>query len=332
MVNATERSVGLPWPEVDKSVAEGPLPVTLGACRKSNRSFGIIEFSRTREKPMTAATSSVPVRHEQLHIRGLRIHAQICGDGEPLLLYSGIWGQVGLWERLLPHLRGFRTIAFDPPGIGRSQMPAFPLSMCGLARFGTAVLDELGVDSAHVLGASFGGAVAQQMAFSHPGRVRRLVLVSTSFGGFAVPGGPEAFWHFIHPRSYHPERLERVAGAMFGGRLRTEPELVRSMHIKRPTDTVAALYRMAGLFGWTSLPWLWAIRHPTLVIAGDDDPVTPLVNHQVMAMLMPRARLHTVAGGGHLVLLDSADQVGPVITRFLGDGRAARHDGQPQPS
>jgi pimeloyl-ACP methyl ester carboxylesterase len=174
-----------------------------------------------------------------------------------------------------------------------------------------------------VLGASFGGAVAQQMAFSHPRRVRRLVLVSTSFGGGAMPGNLRALWHFVHPRSYHPERLERVAGHMFGGRLRTEPEIVRSMHIKRPTDTRAALYRMAGLFGWTSLPWLWAIDQPTLVLVGDDDPVTPLLNHRIMAALIPRARLHVVAGGGHLVLIDSAEQIGPVITGFLRQDSAA---------
>jgi pimeloyl-ACP methyl ester carboxylesterase len=76
---------------------------------------------------------------------------------------------------------------------------------------------------------------------------------------------------------------------------------------------------MAPLFGWTSLPWLWTIRHPALVIAGDDDPVTPLVNHRIIAAMMPQARLHTVAGGGHLALLDSADQVGPVITSFLSE-------------
>jgi poly(3-hydroxyoctanoate) depolymerase len=271
---------------------------------------------------MTSATSAGRVRDEQLNIGGLRIHAQIRGEGEPLLLFSGIWGEVGLWEQLLPHLGGFRTIAFDPPGIGRSQRPAFPLTMWALARFGPAVLAELGIESAHVLGASFGGAVAQQMAFSYPSRVRRLVLVSTSFGGFALPGSPKALWHFIHPRSYHPERLERVAGAMFGGRLRTEPELVRSMHIRRPKDPVAAMYRMAPLFGWTSLPWLWAIGQPALIIAGDDDPVTPLVNHQIIASLMPRARLHTVPGGGHLVLLDSAPQVGPLIASFLSEDRA----------
>jgi poly(3-hydroxyoctanoate) depolymerase len=271
---------------------------------------------------MTATGPAVPLRHEQVRIQGLPTHVQICGDGEPLLLYSGVWGEVGLWERLLPYLPGFRTIAFDPPGIGQTQMPAVPMTMYGLADFGTAVLDEFGIDSAHVLGASFGGAVAQQMAISHPDRVRRLVLASTSFGGFAKPGRLDALWHFIHPRSYHPERLERVAGDMFGGRLRTEPELVRSMHIKRPTDTLAAMYRMAPLFGWTSLPWLWAIRHPTLVLAGDDDPVTPHVNHRIIATLVPRARLHTVPGGGHLVLLDSAHEVGPVITSFLNGDRA----------
>jgi poly(3-hydroxyoctanoate) depolymerase len=266
---------------------------------------------------MSATLSAVPTQDVQLRFRGLRIHAQVCGEGEPLLLYSGIWGEVRLWERLLPHLAGFRTIAFDPPGIGRSQRPPYPLSMWSLAEMGTTVLDEFGVQAAHVLGASFGGAVAQQMAFSHSSRVRRLVLVSTSFGGFAMPGNLEALWHFIHPRSYHPERLEQVAGAMFGGRLRTEPEIVRSMHIRRPTDTLAALYRMAGLFGWTSLPWLWTIGQPTLIVAGDDDPVTPLVNHRIMASLMPRARLHVARGGGHLVLLDSAERVAPVIASFL---------------
>jgi len=270
---------------------------------------------------MAEATSVMPIRHEQFRIRGLRIHAQIRGEGEPLLLYSGLFGEARLWERLHPYLPGFQTIAFDPPGIGRSQRPRFPQTMWAMADFGNAVLDELGLESAHVLGVSFGGAVAQQMAFSHPQRVRRLVLATTSFGGFARPGSLEAMWHFIHPDTYHPERLERVAGAMFGGRLRAEPELARSMHIKRPTDTLAALYRMAPLFAWTSLPWLWAIGQPTLIIAGDDDPITPLVNHRVMAMLMPRATLRIVKGGGHLVLLDSAEQVGPVITSFLrGDG------------
>jgi len=278
-----------------------------------------------------AAVVAPRITHEQLRIKGLRVHAQLCGEGEPLLLYSGIWGEVGLWERVLPHFNGFRTIAFDPPGIGRTQMPRVPMTMWALADFGTAVLDELGVPSAHVLGASFGGAVAQQMAVTHSDRVRRLVLVSTSFGGFAVPGSLSAMWHFINPGSYYPERLEKVVGTMFGGRMRTEPELVRSMHIRRPKSPWQAMYRMAPLVGWTSLPWLWTIRQPTLVVAGDDDPVTPHVNHRLIAALIPGAQLHTVRGGGHLALLDSAAGVAPVITSFLrANGGAAPDAGDPR--
>ena len=79
----------------------------------------------------------------------------------------------------------------------------------------------------------------------------------------------------------------------------------------------AAMFRLSALTGWTSLPYLPLIRHRTLIVCGNDDPVIPNVNHRVMARLIPSARLHTVDGGGHLVLVDSAHQVGPVITAFL---------------
>lgn len=89
------------------------------------------------------------------------------------------------------------------------------------------------------------------------------------------------------------------------------------MHIRRPTNVAAGICRMAPLFGWTSLPWLWAVRQPTLIVCGDDDPVTPPINHQVIASVMPHVQLHAVEGGGHLVLVDSPSRVAPVITNFL---------------
>jgi pimeloyl-ACP methyl ester carboxylesterase len=275
---------------------------------------------------MTPATSANHIAHWELRIRGLRIHAQIRGEGEPLLMYSPIWSQAEVWEPLLPYLTGFRTIAFDPPGIGRSPVPALPMTMQALASLGAALLDELGIESAHVLGASFGGAVAQHMAICHPGRVRRLVLASTSFGAFAIPGHPTALWHIIHPGS-HRDRMEEIAGDTFGGRLRTQPELVRAMPICSPANIPVALRDMAPLLGWTSLPWLWAIRQPTLVICGDGDPIAPQVNHQIMAALIPHAQLHIIEGGGHLMLMDSPARVAPVITRFLRGGQPEQTKG-----
>lgn len=191
------------------------------------------------------------------------------------------------------------------------------MTMRGLAAVAAGILDQLGIGSAHVLGASFGGAVAQQMAFCHPDRVDRLVLTSTSFGGFALPGRPSALWHMAKPRSYHPDRLARTAGAMFGGRMRTDPDLAAALKMTRPASVRAVMFRLSALAGWTSLPYLRSIRHQALIVCGDDDPVTPHVNHRVMAALIPSARLHTVNGGGHLVLLDSAHEVGLVITAFL---------------
>ena len=120
----------------------------------------------------------------------------------------------------------------------------------------------------------------------------------------------------MHPRGYHPDRLARNAGAMFGGRIRTEPELAAGFKMYEPGGLRAAAFRLSALAGWTSLHRLPWIRLETLVLCGDDDPVTPHANHRMMASRAV-ARLHTVAGGGRLVLLDSAHQVGPLFTAFL---------------
>ncbi len=258
-----------------------------------------------------------PMRTEQLRVRGIDVNVQVSGEGAPLLLLSGIFGELPLWKPLLPYLEGFESIAFDPPGVGGTKTAVTPMSMRGLANFTIGVLDALGVETVDVLGASFGGAVAQQLAVSHRRRVRRLVLVSTSFGGFAVPGSPVAFWHFIHPSAYSPQHLAKTAGSMFGGRMRSHPHIAETLHLSRPSSIRNTLFRGFPLWLWTSLPWLHSILHPTLVIGGDDDPVTPLINHRLMATLIPRGTLHIVRGGGHMVLVDSPEIVAPQILHFL---------------
>jgi pimeloyl-ACP methyl ester carboxylesterase len=113
------------------------------------------------------------IKNYKLTVRGLRIHAQSAGEGVPFLLHSGVWNELHQWGPLVEHLRGFKVITYDAPGVGSSQVPTSPLSMRGLAEIGAGILDQLGLSSAHVLGASFGGAVAQQMALSHPERCTR---------------------------------------------------------------------------------------------------------------------------------------------------------------
>jgi pimeloyl-ACP methyl ester carboxylesterase len=251
-------------------------------------------------------------------VDGLRTRIQVRGDGPPLLLINGLWGQIRMWDDLLPHLAGFRTIAFDPPGIGDTEMPSRPYTISRLARFCASVLEVAEVSQADVLGVSLGGAIAQQLAHARPDRVRRLVLVSTSPGALSVPGRPEALLRFLRPTAYASKRtMERHVGTMFGGRMRTHPQLVRRWHFQPPRHLRAYAFRLAGTAGWTSLPWLRLLPPPTLVVHGTDDPIVPLVNARLLARLIPDARLHTVRGGGHLLLLDSATEVAPVITAFL---------------
>jgi poly(3-hydroxyoctanoate) depolymerase len=251
-------------------------------------------------------------------IDGLSTRVRVSGQGQPLLLIGGVWSQVPMFDPVLPLLDGFRVIAFDPPGIGETDMPARPYSVQRLAGFAAGVLAAVGVGRAHVMGVSLGGAVAQELARSHPDRVDRLVLVSTGPGAMGVPGRPDVLMRFGRPTAYNDiGALEHNAGRIFGGRLREEPELVRGWHLRPPANTKAWLYRLAGTTGWSSLPWLHRLTQPTLIVHGDDDPIVPLVNARLIACRIPDARLEVVEGGGHLLLLDSAAEVVPIITGFL---------------
>ena len=259
------------------------------------------------------------INNHQLTIRGLRIHAQSAGEGVPFLLHSGVFSEMHHWGPLMEHLHGFRVITYDAPGVGSSQVPSSPMSMRGLADIGAGVLDHLGLKSAHVLGVSFGGAVAQQMALSHPGRVDKLILASTSFGGMAMPGRPSALLHMMHPRGYHPDRLARSAGAMFGGRMRTEPELAAGLKMSKPGSRRAAAFRLSALAGWTSLP-------PAVDPARDAGPMRGRRPGDTAREPPDDGEADPIGaaahskGGGHLALLDSAHEVGPLITAFLHGG------------
>jgi pimeloyl-ACP methyl ester carboxylesterase len=251
-------------------------------------------------------------------IEGLSTRVHVRGEGAPLLLIGGLWSQLPIWDDVVPHLHGFRTIAFDPPGIGGTDLPQFPYSVQALARFATRVLDHVGIPRAHVMGVSLGGAVAQQLARSFPDRVDRLVLVSTGPGALSVPGRPDALMRFARPHAYADLReLEQDAGRIFGGRLRQQPDLVHTWPLRPPAGLKAWVYRLAGTAAWSSLPWLHRLRQPTLVVHGDDDPIVPLANGRLIARLIPDARLRVVNGGGHLVLLDSMTDVLPTVTTFL---------------
>jgi poly(3-hydroxyalkanoate) depolymerase len=259
-----------------------------------------------------------------VEVDGLRIRVALTGAGDcPLLLIMGIGGNLDMWaplERPL-HRRGLPTIAYDAPGTGGSSSYAFPKRVSGLAATVDHLLARLGHDRVDVLGVSFGGGIAQQLAHQAPHRVRRLVLAATMPGLGGVPGHPRALLALATPRRYFDRAyFARVAGQVYGGLARRDVETFLSesgARFAKPPALTGYLAQLYAVPGWSSLPWLHRLPHPTLVLAGDDDPIIPLVNGRILAARIPDARLHVIEGGGHLFLLDQAEEVADVIADFL---------------
>jgi len=238
----------------------------------------------------------------------------------PLLLCNGLGASLDLLEPFVDALDpAIEVIRFDPPGVGGSPVPPLPYPFIALARLAGRLLDTLGYGRFDVLGVSWGGGLAQQLAFQNPRRCRRLVLVATATGSLMVPASPRTLLRMATPRRYWDAGYARsIAGHIYGGTLRSRPELVQQLILdfERPSSGRGYLYQLAAGAGWTSLPFLPLIRQPTLILAGDDDPIIPLVNARVMAWLLPAARLH-VYPDGHLGLLTMKDELAKLVSEFV---------------
>jgi len=266
-----------------------------------------------------------------VEVDGLRIRVAVRGEGSPSLMIMGLGGNLDMWspfDTLLNGL-GLQTIAYDAPGTGESSAYRRPQRISGLARTTERLLGALGLGRVDVLGVSLGGAIAQQLAHQSPRRVRRLILAATMPGVGGIPGHPRALLSMATPRRYRdPAYFEQVAGRLYGGRAR-DPRSVgaeAAYRFAHPPSFGGYLAQLYAIPGWSSLPWLHRLRQPTLVMAGNDDPIVPLVNGRILAARIPRARLHVVRGGGHLFLLDDADRSASVVADFLAEPKPADPD------
>lgn len=261
----------------------------------------------------------------------LRVMIENRGAGNPLLLINGIGATGDLFDPLREHLTDRETIAFDAPGVGGSPAPLYPPTMRGIARIVAGLIYELGHESVDVLGLSWGGALAQELARRHSDSVRRLVLVATMPGWTALPGRPLAMSILLSPaRYYSPDYLRRVAPTLYGGAIADHPDLLNE-HAKlreaRPPTRIGYLWQLSALRRWSSLPWLHRLGMRTLVMAGDDDPIIPAANARLIAHRLRDGRLHVVEGGGHLFLFTRAQEMAAAISDFLAEGadEARRH-------
>ena len=199
------------------------------------------------------------------------------GSGPPLLLFNGIGANWELAKPFLEALTSTTAIIFDVPGVGGSPRPLLPYRPSTLARLAAGLVAELGYTEIDVAGVSWGGGIAQQFAHQYPKLCRRLVLAATAPGFTMVPASPSVLWKMATPRRYIDKRyMNRIAGDVYGGAFRDDPSLIgRHAAAMHGAQSLGYLYQLLAMSGWTSLPWLWSLPQPTLVLMGRDDPLVP---------------------------------------------------------
>ncbi|MDQ3325174.1 MAG: alpha/beta hydrolase [Actinomycetota bacterium] len=235
------------------------------------------------------------VEYEVVGARGVRVRMRVEGTGEPLLLLNGLARPLESWQPFANALTGRTLVSFDTPGSGRSRTPLLPLSIPGLARVAVSVIDAAGLGAVDVLGFSYGGVVAQQLAVHAPTRVRRLILVSTSCGVGATPGSQDAL-----------RALRPPSGASSWPR----------------SDAVGTLWHSMAVSSWSSIPFLGVIRAPVLVVSGARDRVVPPANSALLARRIPGAELVLLPAGHDLQRAGAASVLARAVEPFLATADA----------
>jgi len=264
--------------------------------------------------------SAMEIRTIDLEGKALRVGIRRGNaEGPPLLIFNGIGANLELVEPFVAALEDVEVSILNIPGVGGSSTPLVPYRLSTLSVMADKLLTRLGYTGpVDVLGVSWGGALAQQFAHLYPARCRRLILAATSPGVIMVPGKLSVLTRLIGSRRYtDPAYLEKVGADIYGGIYRQDPDLLRehSRHIQPPKGR-GYVYQLMAAWGWSSLLWLRALRQPTLVMHGNDDPIVPLANAKILAARIRNATLYVI-DDGHLFLVARASEVAPVVRRFL---------------
>jgi 3-oxoadipate enol-lactonase len=243
------------------------------------------------------------------------------GDGEPLLLIHGLgyarWGWEPVADRLAERRR---VLLFDNRGIGESDVPPGPYTAAAMAADAAQVLDEAGVERAHVVGTSLGGMVAQELALAQPERVDRLVLACTTPGGAgAFPLPQRTLALMAEAPSLEPAVALRrfVENALADD---APEELVGRIYEHRlasPPDPAGWAAQAAAGAGFDALDRISGIAAPTLILHGTEDGVVDPRNAALLAERIPEARVRMFDACGHLCFWEDADGFVEAVEEFL---------------
>ena len=254
-------------------------------------------------------------------LEDVRLAYDVEGVGDPLLLVQGLgYGRNGWGPAPAQLARRYRVVRFDNRGFGESEITPGPYTTAQLARDAAAVLNAVGVESAHVVGISLGGMVAQELVLAFPERVRKLVLCATTPGGPRAVPMPEETVALMRSQP-HLDPTEALRLFVLNALSPDPPaELVEEIVAYRaanPPDPAG--WRAQALAGAAhdAFGRLAHVRVPTLVVHGTADKVVDARNAPLLAEAIPGARLELFEGVGHLLTWERPDEFTALVEEFL---------------
>ncbi len=252
--------------------------------------------------------------------QGTKIYWDEQGQGEPLLLIMGLSYTSAMWLRTRPAMaQRYRTIAFDNRGVGLSDVPPGPYSIAAMASDAAAVLDAAGVPSAHILGVSMGGMIAQEFALQYPARTRSLILGCTSPGGRSAVFAEGKVLDVLMARGMTPEQAQEailpfIYDAATPQEKIDEDTKVRQRSLPTPEGYMAQLQ---AILAWEAYSRIDRIKAPTLVIHGKSDQLVPPGNGELIAGRIPGAKLVLLERASHLFFTDQPQAAHKEMLEFL---------------
>lgn len=257
----------------------------------------------------------------------MKLFYETHGAGEPLMLIPGFASGAWTWFRQTEDLaKDFRVITFDPRGIGRSNAFDEDLQNLSLEVFVTDILQILGeleIEKTNVLGASFGGFVAQEFALKFPERISKLILACTSAGGANhVRPDVEILRSFTpDPNLTLGESIRKLIRPAFTNEFTQKhgDEVEKVCQMREENVVAEAVYsaQLNVAFSFNSSEDLGKIKNKTLVITGDKDSVVPMENSVHLAEKIPNAKLEIIENGSHMFFVENADEFNRTVSGFL---------------
>jgi pimeloyl-ACP methyl ester carboxylesterase len=256
-----------------------------------------------------------------IYQHGTRLYWDEAGSGPPILLIMGLSFTHEMWARVLPSLTPhYRAIVFDNRGMGRSDVPPGPYSIRQMADDAAAVLDAAGVSGAHIVGASMGGMIAQELALRYPDRVLSLTLGCTSYSGLFARWPHLRFLPRQAPWSAF-ERRERALRRLLYADTTPEERIEEDVRLRCQCNWSYRGFfnQFLAILRWTSYYRLPRVRVPTLVMHGDQDHLIPMANGRTVASRIPGARFQPIRNAGHILTTDQPERCVQAMLEFLDE-------------